>query len=252
MDRKIVIDPDYHHLEDYILGIPDRFDELGKIIHDDRNVLRHDEVGSVGLVIKSFRRIYLPNKIRYTYFYPSKAQRAFDYARHLLENGFRTPRPIAYIECTNHLLMTQSFFVSEFTDFQPLKMIRELRAEEQQQLLEDFAAFTYRLHLNQIYHRDYSIGNILFKKIDGTYEFSLVDNNRMHFGPIDFARGIRTMGRLGLPAEQLVSIGKMYGRLWNVDEIDVMERLFHYQKSMRNTHKLKRSGKQILRRLSPV
>ena len=250
MNRKIVIDPEYHHLEEYIRMIPDSFDELGKVIHKDRNILRHDK--HAGVVIKSYKRIYLPNRIRYTYFYPSKAQRAFDFGKHLLANGFLTPKPIAYVECTTNLLLTSSYFVSEFTDFKPLKMVRELPPEEQTELLEDFSAFTYRLHLNHIYHRDYSVGNILFKKIDGRYEFSLVDNNLMDFGPVDFRRGIRTMGRLGLPVDQLVAIGKMYGRLWNVDEIDVMERLFHYQKNMRNAHKLKRSGKQILRKLSPV
>lgn len=74
----------------------------------------------------------------------------------------------------------------------------------------------------------------------------------MKFGPISFLRGIRTMGRLGLPAEQLVAVGKMYGRLWNVDEIIVMERLFHYQKSVRSTYLLKQSGKLLLRRLNPA
>src|SRR5690606_352969 len=126
--------------------IPNHFDNLGKIIHKDRNTLRHDEVGNDGVVIKSYGRIYLPNKIRYSYFYPSKAQRAFDYGKHLLDRGFLTPRPIAYIECTTNLLMTRSFFVSEFTDFEPLKMIHGLPAAEQQELLEEFSAFTYRLH----------------------------------------------------------------------------------------------------------
>lgn len=252
MNRKIVIDPDYRYLEDYIRTIPDNFDSLGKVIHNDRNVLRHDEVDNVGLVVKSYRRIYLPNRIRYTYFYPSKAQRAFDYARMLLDNGFITPRPIAYIECTNNLLLTQSYFISEYTDFQPLRMIHELPDHEQHELLEEFSGFTYRLHLHHIYHGDYSVGNILFKKINGRYEFSLVDNNRMKFGPVSLVRGVRTMGRLGLPAEQLVAIGAMYGHLWNVDEIVVIERLFHFQKSMRNTNSLKRTGKQLLRKLSPV
>lgn len=252
MNRKIVIDPDYHHLEEYIQSIPDRFDGLGKIIHDDRNVLRHHNAGGTEFVIKSYRRIYLPNRIRYTYFYPSKAQRAFDYGRLLLEKGFLTPKPIAYIECTSNLLLTHSYFISEYTEFEPLKMIHGLPAQEQDDLLEDLSRFTHRLHLNHVYHGDYSVGNILFKKIDGRFEFSLVDNNRMKFGPVSFSRGVRTMGRLGLPPEQLVAIGKMYGRLWDIDEMVVLERLFHYQMNMRNANSLKRTGKQLLRKFSPA
>lgn len=252
MSRKIIIDPDYTHLEEYIRAIPERFNELGTVIHDDRNILRHHEIGNVRLVIKSFRRIYLPNRIRYTYFYPSKAQRAFDYARLLLDRGFLTPRPIAYIECTNNLLLTHSYFVSEHTDFEPLKLIGELPAGEQEELLEELSRFTHRLHQNHIYHGDYSIGNILFKKIGGRFEFSLVDNNRIKFGPVSFSRGVRTMGRLGLSAEQLVVFGKMYGQLWGIDEIVVMERLFHHQKKMRTANSLKRTGKQLLRKVNPV
>ena len=252
MMRKIIVHPDFRHLEDYLRDIPERFDSFGKVIHADRNVLRRDEVADAALVIKSYGRIYLPNRIRYTYFYPSKAHRAFDYAGILLENGFRTPRPVAYIECISGGLLRKSFFVSEYTDFTPLKTIRRLPSYEQTMLLEDLATFTYRLHQSHIYHGDFSIGNILFKKVDDRYEFSLVDNNRMKFGAISFERGIRTMGRLGLPAEQLVAIGKMYGRLWNVDEIVVMERLFHYQKAQRNTYLLKQSGKLLLRKLNPA
>ncbi|HEY8512540.1 MAG TPA: lipopolysaccharide kinase InaA family protein [Cyclobacteriaceae bacterium] len=252
MMTKVVVHPNYRHLEDYVREIPERFHSLGKIIHKDRNTLKRDEIADTAVVIKSYGRIYLPNRIRYTYFYPSKAQRAYDYASVLLENGFRTPQPIAYIECFERGLLTNSYFVSEFTDFQPLKTIRNLPSYDQTMLLEDLATFTYRLHQSHIYHGDYSIGNILYKKIDDRFEFSLVDNNRMKFGPINFQRGIRTMGRLGLPAEQLVAIGKMYGRLWNVDEIVVMERLFHYQRSRRDSYLLKQSGKLLLRKLNPA
>ena len=252
MMTKFVVHPDYRHLEDYVREIPERFDALGRVIHQDRNTLRRVEIADTALVIKSYGRIYLPNRIRYTYFYPSKAQRAYDYAGVLLENGFQTPRPVAYIERFARGILAESYFISEYTDFQPLKTIRTLPSYEQAALLEDLATFTYRLHQSHIYHGDYSIGNILFKKLDGGFEFSLVDNNRMKFGPVNFERGIRTMGRLGLPAEQLVAIGKMYGRLWNVDEIVVMERLFHYQRSRRDSYLLKQSGKLLLRKLNPA
>jgi hypothetical protein len=252
MNRRIVIDPDYSFLERYIRDIPDNFDSLGEIIHDDRNILRRDSARGVELVIKSFRRIYLPNKIRYTYFYPSKARRAFDYAKILLKEGFNTPKPISYIERTENGLLTQSYFVCEYTDFEPLKMIRELPPAVQDELLKALSFFAYRLHQSHIYHGDFSIGNVLYKKIGDHFEFSLVDNNRIKFGSVSFERGIRTMGRLGLPAEQLVVIAKIYGRLWNIDEIVVLERLFHHQRSIRNSNSLKKSGKQLLQRLDPV
>src|SRR5690606_41276710 len=75
----------------------------------------------------------------------------------ILENGFRTPQPVAYIECFERGLLTNSYFVSEYTDFQPLKTIQSLPSYDQTTLLEDLATFTYRLHQSHIYHGDYSI-----------------------------------------------------------------------------------------------
>jgi hypothetical protein len=63
------------------------------------------------------------------------------------------------------------------------------------ELIEALAQFTYRLHQNNIYYIDYTLGNILYKKKDGKYHFALVDNDRMDFGPISVEKGIKNLVR---------------------------------------------------------
>ena len=246
--KKITIDPEYDFLRGYIEAIPQRFDSLDKVLYAQRNVIKEDTVSGTRLIIKSFRRIYLTNRIRYTYFYPSKAQRAYDNGKLLLQKGFLTPRPIAYLEILRNGLIDQMFFVSEYTDFQPLNTIPETLDIPTLPLLKEVARHTYRLHQNNIYHVDYSTGNILFRERDGQYEFSLIDNNRMQLGTIPFEKGIRNFSRLGLPVEHLALIGKEYARLWNVDEEFAIERLFHHKMAHHRKGDVKKFLKKVARK----
>lgn len=244
--KKVVIAPSYNFLREYIEDVPRTFDSIGTVLHSKRNIIREDCVKGTRLVIKSFKRIYLTNRIRYTYFYPSKAQRAFENAEILLRKGFNTPRPIAYVEITRNGLIDQMFFICEYIDFQPLDVIRELSFEMSLKLLQQIAGHAFRLHQNNIYHVDYSVGNILFKDNNDKYELALIDNNRMQFGGITFERGIRSFERLGLPVEHLTWIGKEYARLWNVNEVIGIERLFLYKRNQLRKTKIKESIKNSL------
>ena len=92
---KVVLNPRFEHLRQYVEEVPSKMELRGDVMESGRNLIKQDRVNGVHLVIKQYRRIYFPNKVRYSYFYPSKAQRAYDYGQILLENGFHTPSPIA-------------------------------------------------------------------------------------------------------------------------------------------------------------
>ena len=154
--KKVIVAPEYNFLRDYIEDIPGKFNSIGTVLHAKRNTIKEDCVKGTRLVIKSFGGIYLANRIRYTYFYPSKAERAFENAKILLQKGFNTPRPIAYIEITRNGLIDQMYFICEFTDFQPLNVIIGTSTEKILPLLLEIAHHTFRLHQNNIYHIDYS------------------------------------------------------------------------------------------------
>src|SRR5687768_3476705 len=123
MRTSITIHPKYNFLKEYIEQIPLTFESLPNVLYRDRNVIKTDEVSNVKLVIKSYGRIYLTNRIRYSFFYPSKAERAYSNGLRLLDEGFQTPAPVAFIECSKGGLITQSYFISLYTDFKPLATI---------------------------------------------------------------------------------------------------------------------------------
>lgn len=244
--KRIITNPAYSFLQEYIENIPRTFGNRGIVLHAKRNIIKEDTVQGVRLVIKSFKRIYLPNRIRYTYFASSKAQRAFDNAHILTRLGFTTPRPIAYIEITRDGLITEMYFVSEYTDFVALDAIRQTSLEDARPLLLQLARHTYKLHQTGVYHIDYNLENILFREHDGQYELSLIDNNRMKFGLIRFEDGIRNFERLGLSAEHLTLIGQEYARLSDVPEVIAIERLFYYKRKQLDRRLRKKALKEIL------
>jgi hypothetical protein len=229
MAKKIVVNPRYEHLREYIQSVPENFDSLGEVLEARRNVLRQHTVDGVTLVIKSFRRIYLPNRIRYSFFYPSKAQRAFDYGNVLLDKGFNTPAPIAYIEVKRYGLISQSYFISEYLDFQPLQSVVKPASESVSEWIADFVKYTYRLHESNIYHVDYTLGNVLFKKQANGYEFALVDNNRMRFGPVSLRKGILNLVSLAVSVVDSTVMAKQYALLRQTDATTSIGLLYHFK-----------------------
>ena len=243
MKTTVTINPKYDFLKEYIEQIPVRFEELSDVLYKDRNVIKADQVSNVKLVIKSYHRIYLTNRIRYSYFYASKAKRAFQYGLKLLKKGFLTPEPIAFIECFEYGLLTQSYFISLHSDFTPLV---SLITHQQESLMRDLARYTYQLHRHGIYHMDYSLGNILCKKQNEHFEFSLIDNNRMKFGHFSFSRRLKNFRRLGLTETQLTNVAKEYARLEKTDESETIQRIFRYVDTHKERHHLKKKAKKLV------
>jgi hypothetical protein len=110
-------------------------------------------------------------------------------------------------------------------------MLPEYDSDKTLNFLLNLSRFTYKLHQNGVFHKDYSLGYILYKETQNDFEFALVDNNRMGFGPISFSKRMRNLVKLGLPVEHLIWIIKEYSRLLNADEVVSLERLFHYKRS---------------------
>ena len=84
-------------------------------------------------------------------------------------------------------LPTESVITSYSIHYTKLYEFGDADIEECKDVVKAFAQYTARLHEAGILHRDYSPGNILFDKIDGEYQFSLVDINRMSFGVVDIS-----------------------------------------------------------------
>lgn len=95
-----MINPKYEYLREYVERIPKDFETIGTVIHSGRNLIKMITVDGLDINVKRYTIPPLINRIAYAFFRPSKGKRAFVYPEKLLEKGFETPCPIAYIEET--------------------------------------------------------------------------------------------------------------------------------------------------------
>ena len=218
--NKIIINQKYKHLRTFIQNIPETFDSAGEIIYRGRNTIRKVNYNDLTLNIKSYKKPIFINRIVYSFFRKSKSKRAYEYALRLLDTGFATPEPVAYIECFDSHLLNKSYFVSihsqnvsVFRDYQCQQLTKEIS-----DMLQQLAEYVAALHENNIIHLDFSAGNILIEKTDEKYRFSLVDINRMKFKKIGLAEGMLNLGRLCIPDDKVKIIAKYYAKARNIDE----------------------------------
>lgn len=194
---KIDLNPKYKFLEKFVTSMPDLFSREGEVIYTGRNLIKVLESDGVPVNVKRYRTPNFFNRVVYSFIRPSKGIRAFTYPQRLLELGFETPEPIAYIEERRFGLIGLSYFLSiqssyRFTFYQ----FGNADIHDCRDIIVEFARFTARLHDAGVYHRDYSPGNILFDQVDGTYRFCLVDINRMSFGSVGMKQGCANFARL--------------------------------------------------------
>ena len=138
------------------------------------------------------------NRIAYTFFRKSKARRAYENALMLLDKGFETPMPIAYLEIQENGLLIDSYFISLHCPY--TRLFREFAdgsaINGREEIIQEFGVLLARLHEATIFHLDLSPGNVLFDKLSDGYHFSLVDLNRMKFKKIHMKDGCRNFERL--------------------------------------------------------
>ena len=142
--------------------------------------------GGHDINVKSFKIPDPINKYVYGRLRKSKARRSFEHAQILLEMGFRTPHPLAYIEEFDGPRFNRSFYISE--QLQDFEEMRQLPEDNQlwTTLAEDLAVLMTKLHKMGVWMKDFSMGNVLRRLTpDGHYDFFLVDINRMDFNVED-------------------------------------------------------------------
>lgn len=231
MKTKIVINPKYQHLKEFIGNLHSNFDIQGEVLFGGRNIIRDIPIGDLRLNVKSFKIPNIINQFVYDNFRVSKARRSFEYANILLEKNINTPDPIAYIECKQGVRFMQSYYISIQEEFDGL--MREFKTGEligREDLLSQFARFTADMHQKQVLHLDYSPGNILYKKEDQTYHFYLVDLNRMYFGDITMDLGCQSFRRLWGNDEMIRFIASEYAKARNFNEDKCIELTILYHK----------------------
>lgn len=212
----VFLSPDYA-IELSLQSFEHSFENSDKLIQRSRNTIKEVELQGHNTVVKSFK---LPNAIQgfiYKFLRSSKARRSFEFADKLLASGINTPKPIGYIEVYSRWKLEQSYFIAELLDYDfEIRDVLDNKSDDKQRLLKEFAEFTYRFHQNNFLHLDYSTGNTLIKKLDNGYQFSVVDINRMRFGPVSAKEGMENFSRISEDPENIALFSEVYGKLVNL------------------------------------
>jgi hypothetical protein len=231
------------NFKEFLLNIKNYFIQSSQSIHKARNELKIIEFENTQTVVKAFK---VPNKINqlvYAYFRDSKAKKSYLNALELQRLKINTPKPIGYIEFFKYGLFKESFFISQKCDyaFSIREPLRNKTLKDREKIIESFVMFTYNLHQNNVYHKDYSAGNTLvIQNEDNSYDFSIVDINRMEFKPIDLALGLDNFAKLWLDEENIQLISKTYAKLANVEQDKAYNLLKFSDKKLKDFVKFKR------------
>jgi serine/threonine protein kinase len=183
-------------------------------------------------VVKSFKVPNIIRRIVYTFFRDSKAKKSYEYS---LKIGNFTPEPIGYIEFYKNSLLERSYFVAkkfeyDFTIREPLL---DDSFSDKTKILQKFAIFTCNLHDSDILHKDYSPGNILIKKENGSFIFKIVDINRMEFKKLSLEERMKNFAKLWISDKDLKIVIEAYSKYKNLD----FEKC--YNLALEASHKLK-------------
>lgn len=229
--KKEVIHPDYENYAEFVDTLPDIFPNEGVTIFKARNEVKLFKVKGKEFIVKSFKIPHIINKIAYSLFRASKAERSYTNAIEIGKRGSATPAPVAYIEIRKCGLLFNSFYISRKSRFH--RELRELcttgDSAEAYAVLDDFAKFSAHLHDQGIYHKDYTPGNILFGKTGDNYEFELVDLNRMKYCKIDLKTGCKIFHRLCLSDDFYRHLAQKYALARGFDVDDSVRLMLKYR-----------------------
>jgi tRNA A-37 threonylcarbamoyl transferase component Bud32 len=214
--------------KDFVINIKNYFNQQDNItIYDKRNIIKIIEFENKKYVVKSFKKPHLLNQIVYRFFRDSKARRSFDNSYKLRKMGINTPLPIGYIEFPTRFRFLESFYISEFYDFdfEIRAVFSDKNFEDRENILKKFIEFTYKLHKKNVYHIDYSPGNILVKKTTYGYEFSIIDVNRMKFMEFDDELRMKSLAKLTNDLEDNTFMVRTYANISKIDEAILLPKL---------------------------
>ena len=179
---KIVVAEKYQSMGDQLKALPyPTAEDAGEVVYQKRNEVRRVVVDGKPLMVKRYKRPNMLQRFVYTFFRPSKAERAYRFAAMFRERGIETPHEVAYMEERRNGLFADSWFVSEeATGTESHLLLREVQ-EFSHELADAVMAQVVMMHSKGILHGDLNLSNFLCTPTNEGYRFSLIDTNRSRF-----------------------------------------------------------------------
>lgn len=240
---KIVIHPQFADAAGFVKQLPQRFDQEGELLYEGRNRVKRYRVNGTEMVVKKYKQPNIVQRIAYTFFKKSKAERAYLFAGMLRQRGFETPHEVAYIERKKNGLFLDGYFVSLNCDYPPLSDLLWKRDFDRRPA-DELAGYLVRLHTKGVLHGDLNLTNILYHTDEkGNYRFALIDNNRSKFRPAPTRQEcLENLKRLTHSKLLLRHIVLRYAaaRGWNAKEcaLTVFRHLLQFERKKRRKRRL--------------
>jgi hypothetical protein len=229
----------------------ENFQNLGKVyIQGSRNSIKLFELEDFTINVKSFKEPNFINKVIYKYFRKSKAQRSFEYANFLLKHNIGTPKPIAYFENVSFLGLKDSYYVSEHLECDlTYRELVQTDYPDTDTILRQFTQFTFTMHEKGIEFLDHSPGNTLIvKRTEGTYDFYLVDLNRMKFHTqMNFETRMKNLSKITPKKEMVAVMSSEYAKLSGIDEDKVFRTMWNFTEDFQYRYYRKKRIKKRLK-----
>ncbi|PSM51724.1 hypothetical protein CBLAS_1150 [Campylobacter blaseri] len=235
------INKDDKEVRNFILNIQDYFSNNDLVIHKARNEVKKIYYNDKNYIVKSFQTPKLLRRIYFTFFADSKAKKSYKNSYKIKEF---VPTPSGYIEFFKNGLLGKSFFISEEYkyDFTIREPLLDKSFKDRENIFKEFALFTATLHKNNIFHKDYSPGNIIIKKLKNGYEFRIVDVNRMKFIKVSPIKALSNFMKLWIDDDDLAIMLKEYAKINKIDEENFVKKGL---KVSNNFKKIKNISKKI-------
>ncbi|MEL6813159.1 MAG: lipopolysaccharide kinase InaA family protein [Bacteroidota bacterium] len=217
MRESLVVHSDYSEKTLRFREVLHRFDAMGEyVVKGDRNAIKKVVIDNEVFNIKKFKTPNIFQGLVYQFLRKGKARRSFEYAEKLLGADINTPFPVAYYEKVSFGLK-ESYYISKHLDydFDFRVLNHNPKWPHREKILQQFAQFTFQLHENGINFLDHSPGNTLIvKRVDGNYDFYLIDLNRMRFEAMDFNKRMKNFRRLWLSKAMINVMAPVYAELY--------------------------------------
>lgn len=249
---KIVLSEKYKTKKSQLLELVKNFEEQGVMLTDGkRNKIKVFELGEEKINIKSFKIPNHINKIAYSFFRKSKAERSFLYAQILLSRDILTPQPVGFMEEKHRLLINSSFYASENLDYD--FSFREVNEQDdfpnREAALRAFTRFTFSLHEKGVNFLDHSPGNTLIIQKRNEYDFYLIDLNRMKFQKMNMDDRLQNFSRLTTKPEVMKIMAQEYSFLSGKPEEEIFQKILFFTNQFQNKRNKKRAMKRKFRSL---
>ena len=249
---KYQLHPDYLYLQPFIEQLESHFQQSSQVLHAERNEIRIVCFADQDYVVKAFKIPNIVNRFAYRYLRTSKAYRSYCYSLKL--GADICPQPVAYIEQFQHGLLSRSYYISRHFnyDFTIRPLLEDASFANRSVILRKFAEFTYQLHQNGIFHRDYSPGNILIKQQQGSTSnsnssknnssstvFKIIDVNRMQFKTLSLKDRLTNFARLMVDDATMAVMLNRYAQLMEVPQAPLLQTAIAYRDQLSRRRKLK-------------